>query len=140
MGLFGNSDSDEGAEEMEEEEVETLPHQMMSKKISLEVAKVNKWIRRVNNEGWDLYLVPEDPSFTQLQKQDTELKRLYDKISENRPTDKEERAKVLHTRQALRELMEVYKVYDAISRPTQDSSIQNNTNSSSSEGGASNAV
>lgn len=138
MGFFGNSDPEEEGGEQMEEEVETLPHQMMRKKISLEVEKVNKWIRRVNSEGWDLYLVPEDPSFNQLQKQDKELKRLYDKISENRPTDKEERAKVLHTRQALLELMEVYKVYDSISRPTEQSPVQQSD--SQDDGGASNAV
>lgn len=137
MGLFGNSDSEDEDEEMEAE-IESLPHQMMSKKISLEVAKTNKWIRRVNKEGWDLYLIPEDPSFNQLQKQNKELKRLYDKISENRPCDKEERAKVLHTRQALLELMEVYRVYDSISRPTENPSIQQND--SHEKGGASNAV
>ncbi|WP_435116577.1 hypothetical protein [Halolamina sp. C58] len=133
MGLF--SDSNDEDEKLEEEN-ETLPHQVTRMQVSQKVEHANDWIRRVNREGWDLYLFPDEPSLEQVRKQDGELKRLYDKISERRPTDKEERAKVLHARQAVRELMEVYAVYDSITEPV-DPEVND---SSDNDGGVSNAV
>ncbi|MDL0145480.1 hypothetical protein [Halobacterium salinarum] len=136
MGLFGNSDS-EGGEKMEEEN-ETLPHQVTQMRVSLEVEHANDWIRRVNHEGWDVYLFPDKPTLGQIRRIDEDLKRLYDKISENRPTDKEERAKVLHARQAVRELLEIYSVYDSITHPVDEPTI--NDSSDDGDGGVSNAV
>lgn len=135
MGIFGDSGDDEG--EKMEEETETLPHQVTRMQVSQKVEHANDWIRRVNREGWDLYLFPEEPSLGQVRKQDDELKRLYDKISERRPTDKEERAKVLHARQAVRELLEVYAVYDSITEPVEPDLTDSED---SSDGGVSNAV
>lgn len=135
MGLFGNSDS-EGGEKMEEE-TETLPHQVTRMQVERKVQHANDWIRRVNREGWDVYLFPEEPTLNQVRRIDENLEGLYNKISENRPTDKEERAKVLHARQAVRELLEVYAVYDSITRPVDDPPIKD---SDDNNGGAANVV
>ncbi|QIB75210.1 hypothetical protein G3I44_13510 [Halogeometricum borinquense] len=134
MGLFSDSNEDEG--EKMDEETETLPHQVTRMQVERKVEHANDWIRRVNGEGWDVYLFPEEPSLNQVRRIDEDLKRLYDKLSENRPTDKEERAKVLHARQAVRELHEVYAVYDSITEPVDPDM----NDSSDTDGGVSNAV
>jgi len=119
-----------------EDENETLVHQIVSLKVEKEVEEINDWIRRVNREGWDLYILPEDPSYNQLQRQDDELQRLYSKVSENRPCDRQERMKILNARQSVRELIEMYSVYDSISHPVDDPEITD----SEDEGGVANAV
>jgi hypothetical protein len=130
--MFGFFSSDEG-EEMEEEEPETLPFQVTRMKQEKHVEETNDWIKRLNRKGgWSVYLLPDDPSLSQLNTVDDDLDRLYSKISENRPDDREERMLVLNARQSLQVLLEMYDVYDSITKPVESSSNENRDNNNGS--------
>jgi len=122
--MFGFFSSTDSGEEFEEETGETLIHQVVRSKTEKQVQEINDWIRRVNHEGWDVYILPEDPSINQIRTIDNDLQRLYYKISENRPCDREERMKVMNARQAVQELLEMYIVYESISHPVDDLDVE----------------
>lgn len=104
FGLFSkNSD-----EEEEQEETEGITNREME----LKIQEVNDMITQVNNEGWSEYKLPDDASIGQVNMLNEDLSRLYEKVSERRPTAHEERKKIVNARQAVMELIEMYKIYD----------------------------
>lgn len=105
FGLFTSSDD---AEEDQEEETEPLTNREME----LKIREVNDMITQVNNHGWREYKLPDDASIGQVNILDEDLGRLYQKVSENRPRDHEERKTILHARQAVMELKDMYQVYN----------------------------
>ncbi|MFC6863829.1 hypothetical protein ACFQGE_10165 [Halomicroarcula sp. GCM10025817] len=130
--MFGFFSSDT-EEDDEEEDPETLPIQVTKMKQEQLVEETNNWIKRLNRKGdWSVYLLPEDPTLDQLNTVDDDLDRLYSKISSNRPDDREERMLVLNARQSLQVLLEMYDVYDSITKPVETSSNENRDNNNGS--------
>jgi anion-transporting ArsA/GET3 family ATPase len=82
------------------------------------VGQANAWIRRLNRkDGWDVYLVPDDPSLNQLERLDEDLRRLNEKVSANDKENREERMRIINARQQVRELLAMYRTYDSITVP-----------------------
>lgn len=106
--MFGLLKSDDGEEENEAEETEGITNREME----LKIREVNDMITQVNNEGWSEYKLPDDASIGQVNMLNEDLSRLYEKVSDNRPHAHEERRKIVNARQAVMELIEMYKIYD----------------------------
>lgn len=104
FGLFTSGD----VEEDEEEETEGITN----RKMEMKIREVNDMITQVNNCGWSEYKLPDDASIGQVKILDEDLSRLYEKVSERRPEDHAERKKIVNARQAVMELIDMYKVYD----------------------------
>jgi len=99
-----------GSEAEEEQEEETEP--ITNRQMELKIRECNDMITQVNNQGWEVYKLPDDASVGQVKIIDEDLSNLYQKVSENRPQDHEERKKIVNARQAVMELLDMYKVYD----------------------------
>lgn len=106
FGLFSSTEDE--TEEEQEQDTDSITNREME----LKIRETNDLITQVNNCGWSVYKLPEDPSFQQVKVIDEDLSRLYQKVSENRPRDHEERKKILNARQAVMELLDMFKVYD----------------------------
>ncbi|NLV09306.1 hypothetical protein GOC74_05095 [Halomicrobium mukohataei] len=99
-----------------ESERGTLIHYVVRMKTQNLVGQANGWIKRLNRkDGWDVYLLPDDPSLGQLEQLDEDLRRLNEKVSEG--GDREERMRIINARQQVRELLAMYRTYDSITVP-----------------------
>lgn len=104
FGIFTKGD--------EEKEQEDESERITNREMELKIREINDMITQVNNHGWSEYKLPDDASIGQVNILDEDLGRLYQKVSENRPKDHEERKAILNARQAVMELIDMYKVYD----------------------------
>lgn len=101
-----------------EEERETLIHQVVTLKVENKLGQANAWIKRLNRkDGWDVYLLPDDPSLNQLEQVDDDLRRLYEKVSEGENCDRGERMRIINARQQVRELLRMYRTYESVVVP-----------------------
>ncbi|QGA82110.1 hypothetical protein [Halomicrobium sp. LC1Hm] len=125
--MFGLRDSDDTQEEEEEERL-NLPIQVTTMLIERDVKEANENIDILNHEyDWQVYRLPvpgEDqiPTLGQLREIDEDLRRLYNKVSEQRPLDTTERRRIIRARQSVQELIDFYLYFDQITKPVEESS------------------
>jgi len=130
FGFFNSS----GSEEQDEENL-TLPFQVTDLLIERKVEQANRLISDLNQQyDWQVYLLPEDPTLHQLRELDDDLRRLYQKVSDNRFEDASERRMIIDVRQKVQEILEFYITFDEISKPVDISS----TDSDDKNGGVTN--
>ncbi|UHH25621.1 hypothetical protein [Halobacterium noricense] len=109
------------------------------------VREANDNIDILNHEyDWQIYKLPvpgEDqvPTLSQLREIDEDLRRLYNKVSEERPLDTTERRRIIRARQSVQELIDFYRFFEQISKPAEPSSVDSGEDDGRN-GGVTNAV